>query len=126
VDDASLLSPVAEETLSTEAPSEAATEAPAHDSAAHLGSHTEDHHADPAAHSSDSEHLHNHHEASTQDEVAQHGEQEAPGIESKLSSVADGRELRTTTSGHLRAATEHSIMSIASGELHKLLPMQSA
>jgi hypothetical protein len=44
--------------------------------------------------------------------VLQHSEQHASGINSKRSSVADGGELRSTTSGQLRAATEHSIMSI--------------
>jgi hypothetical protein len=53
------------------------------------------------------------------EEPVQHCEHHhASGVNSKRSSVADGAELRSTTSGQLRAATEHSIMSIASGEHH--------
>jgi hypothetical protein len=118
VDDASLLTPVAEEALGNTATPEAAVEAHAPGSAADPEHHADEQPAQSTApdNSSTGEHHHEHH-ATLHEELVQHCEHShASGLNSKRSSVADGGELRSTTSGQLRAATEHSIMSIASGE----------
>uniref|UniRef100_A0A383WG29 Uncharacterized protein n=1 Tax=Tetradesmus obliquus TaxID=3088 RepID=A0A383WG29_TETOB len=125
VDDASLLTPVAEETLGHTSPSAAAAEAPTPDIAESAACYA-DEPAHPAAPCDISgvkhpHHPHEHLREPVQQELAQHCEDHAPGIESKRSSMADGRELRSTTSGQLHAATEHSIMSIAAASEHSSL-----
>ncbi|WIA40174.1 hypothetical protein OEZ86_013569 [Tetradesmus obliquus] len=125
LDDASLLTPVAEEALGHTSPSAAAAEAPAPDIAESAACYA-DEPAHPAAQCAISgvkhpHHPHEHLPEPVQQELAQHCEDHAPGIESKRSSMADGRELRSTTSGQLHAATEHSIMSIAAASEHSSL-----